>query len=90
MQCGLRVTDVNAMESDGHLTFTGVAYASGPLVIPGDSGGPWFALGSQSGTVSARGVTSRRFFSPSTGNLEDAFTPMSVVTQDTGVTVNTG
>jgi hypothetical protein len=90
VQCGLRVTDINAMESDGHLTFSGVAYASGPFVIPGDSGGPWFALGSQSGTVSARGVTSGKFVSPTTGNLEDTFTPLSVVTQDTGVTVNTG
>jgi hypothetical protein len=90
VMCGQRVTDINAMESDGHLTFSGVAYASGPLVVNGDSGGPWFALGSQSGTVSARGVTSGRFDSPSNGNLEDTFTPLSVVTQDTGVTVNTG
>jgi hypothetical protein len=90
VQCGLHVTDVNAMESDGFLTFSGVAYASGPLVIPGDSGGPWFALASQPGTVSARGITSGRFFSPSNGQLEDTLTPLSVVTQDTGVTVNTG
>jgi hypothetical protein len=90
VQCGLHVTDVNAMESDGVLTFSGVAYASGPPVIPGDSGGPWFALASQPGTVSARGVTSGRFLSPSNGQLEDTFTPISVVTQDTGVTVNTG
>jgi hypothetical protein len=90
VRCGLHVTDVNAMESDGVLTFSGVAYASGPLVIGGDSGGPWFALAPRPGTVSARGVTSGTFFSPSNGNLEDTFTPMSVVTQDTGVTVNTG
>lgn len=91
VQCNLHVTDVNAMETDpaSGITFSGVAYASGPLVIPGDSGGPWFALASQPGTVSARGVTSGRFISPTTGQLEDTFTPMSVVTQDTGVTVNT-
>jgi hypothetical protein len=90
VKCALRVTDINATESDGHLTFSGVAYASGPLTIPGDSGGPWFALAAQSGTVSARGVTSGTFVSPTTGNVEDTFTPMSLVTQDTGVTVNTG
>ena len=90
VQCSLHVTDVNAMESDGVLTFSAVAYASVPAVIPGDSGGPWFSLASRPGTVSARGVTSGRFFSPSNGQLEDTFTPLSVVTADTGVTVNTG
>jgi hypothetical protein len=90
VQCGLTVTDTNAIESDGHLTFSAVAYASGPLVIGGDSGGPWFALGTPPGTVSARGVTSGRFISPSTGQLEDTFTPLTVMTNDTGVTVNTG
>lgn len=90
VRCSLQVTDTNAMESDGHLTFTGVAYASGPFVTDGDSGGPWFALASQPGTVSARGVTSGIFQSPSNGNFEDTFTPITTVTQDTGVSVNTG
>jgi hypothetical protein len=70
--------------------WTGLAIAtsgSGHFTIGGDSGGPWFSLNGST-HVWARGIHHGLWFN--NGTEYEVFTPISVFTNDTGLTVNTG
>lgn len=63
------------------------ASLTGNLPIQGDSGGPWFSLAG-SGTVNAQGITHANVLYPD-GSVFAVFTPISVLSGDMGVSVNT-
>lgn len=92
--CGFTVQQLNVSLQDSDVpsqTWTSLALAtsgSGDFSISGDSGGPWFSLDGCCTHVWAKGIHHGLY---STGGTEyEVFTPITVATSDSGLTVNTG
>lgn len=86
--CAMRVTALNY--SDG--TWNSMALAAslgGTYSIDGDSGGPWFSLAGTS-SVYAKGIHHGITVDGNGNPTGEIFTPISVLSSDMGVTVNTG
>jgi hypothetical protein len=90
VSCDLIVEEIGvspAWESFNSLTVAIPVDAVPHFTVPGDSGGPWFSLAG-TGTVTARGITEGEA-NDDFGNPAEYFTPMTVLTHDTGAVVNT-
>jgi hypothetical protein len=92
--CGFNVTSTTYSRPDpnfGTPTWTNLALAtssSGRFTIGGDSGGPWFSLDGCCTHVWAKGI--HQGLQPINGVEYEVFTPVTVIANDTGTSVNTG
>jgi hypothetical protein len=94
VHCGLIVEETginNVLTSSGTrvngLTLTSLA-SDGTLTVDGDSGGPVFSL-APNNRVTAKGII-LGWVADNEGNLSEGVMPMTTITSDFGVHVNTG
>jgi hypothetical protein len=94
--CGFTVQQLHYYDVDCQVlpcqTWTDMAVASsgsGNFTVSGDSGGPWFSLNGST-HVWAKGIQHGLTFDINGNPTGEVFTPITVATNDMGVTVNTG
>lgn len=93
VKCGFKVTALNFSEIDQDYpsqTWNAMALASssGSYTINGDSGGPWFSLDGCCTYVWAKGI--HHGLIPVGSGYDEVFTPITVISSDTGTSVNHG
>ena len=94
--CNFTVSHVNVSQQDQLVpshTWTALALAtsgSGNYTADGDSGGPWFSLDGCCTYVWAMGIHHGLVENAADQPEYEVFTPITVATSDSGLTVNTG
>jgi hypothetical protein len=86
--CGMRVTSLG-YSANGFNNMALVTSTTGNYSVGGDSGGPWFSLAG-TGTVTAKGIHHGITTDLSGNPTGELYTPINLISDDTGVTVNTG
>ena len=92
--CNFTVTQLNYSyhQTGPSQTWTNLALAtsgSGQWTMAGDSGGPWFSLDGST-KVWAMGIHHGLLENAANQPVDEMFTPVTVATSDSGLTVNTG